>query len=666
MARSFGAEALGADGFAVRGPVSAAPAVGCALVELGSNQLGWTSAPVALNSDLSLKANRSGDTFTGDVAINRLWTSNPIGATHAFTISRQVSGAAAFTDNTPLMKMEHIANVAYPYAGFVINHNTTVPGANPGGSYLSLGGPTNSFGLQFDYLANVGTPNYQGDVRYMLTGAQSKHIFQVNTGATPTEVGRFDANGLLAGAIRSGGVGIKLGGTADIEFAPTDVDGVTDALIIRNSANLLDVRANGGLRIRNLANNANAPLSCESITAPSLNLTGAAGTVLLSASGNSVFQVQVGLNTVAGLNSSGVWALASGGGINFSSTANYNGVADIRAVRNAAGQLDVRADSGLRVRNLANSADAALTAGAGTFGSTVEVLGTSQRLSVYNTFTNVSNYERFSIAGTAGIGWTVGIEQAGTGSTNRSITINAGSAGLYLSQNGSQQLRIVGGVLQSAVSGGYEIDCGVNAPIYHFRDAVNSGMHLGSTTSGSRSVVMHTDGAAALTLGGSGTGRQATFAGGLTIGSVGSPVNSVFNGSIDGAIGLLVRPNATTSTGLTVRGLTGQTANIFEVQTSAVNPLFTVSQGATLTQGVQDARWTIPSAGLRNSEVGNGAGVWQTGYREAYNVSGVRAGFFGVTPVAQQSIAAAATDPATTQTLANSLRTAMLNLGLGV
>jgi hypothetical protein len=40
-------------------------------------------------------------------------------------------------------------------------------------------------------------------------------------------------------------------------------------------------------------------------------------------------------------------------------------------------------------------------------------------------------------------------------------------------------------------------------------------------------------------------------------------------------------------------------------------------------------------------------------------------GFLGAAAVVQQTLAAAATDPATTQTLANSLRTALINLGLG-
>lgn len=41
-----------------------------------------------------------------------------------------------------------------------------------------------------------------------------------------------------------------------------------------------------------------------------------------------------------------------------------------------------------------------------------------------------------------------------------------------------------------------------------------------------------------------------------------------------------------------------------------------------------------------------------------------KVGFFGATPVVQQASAAAGTDAATTLTLANTLRTAMLNLGL--
>lgn len=44
--------------------------------------------------------------------------------------------------------------------------------------------------------------------------------------------------------------------------------------------------------------------------------------------------------------------------------------------------------------------------------------------------------------------------------------------------------------------------------------------------------------------------------------------------------------------------------------------------------------------------------------------STVPVGFYGATPVAQQAVSAAGTDSATTQTLANSLRTALIALGI--
>lgn len=55
--------------------------------------------------------------------------------------------------------------------------------------------------------------------------------------------------------------------------------------------------------------------------------------------------------------------------------------------------------------------------------------------------------------------------------------------------------------------------------------------------------------------------------------------------------------------------------------------------------------------------------------RDAYaSLVGLKASdpiaFYGATPVAQQASAAAGTDAATTQALANALRTALLNLGL--
>lgn len=57
------------------------------------------------------------------------------------------------------------------------------------------------------------------------------------------------------------------------------------------------------------------------------------------------------------------------------------------------------------------------------------------------------------------------------------------------------------------------------------------------------------------------------------------------------------------------------------------------------------------------------AGAFATLLRVDYSGTTARLGVLGATPVARQSVGAAATDPATTQTLANNLRTALINLG---
>jgi hypothetical protein len=58
------------------------------------------------------------------------------------------------------------------------------------------------------------------------------------------------------------------------------------------------------------------------------------------------------------------------------------------------------------------------------------------------------------------------------------------------------------------------------------------------------------------------------------------------------------------------------------------------------------------------------ASALREGFRLESNGTVPLLGFFAVTPVARQTVGAAATDAATTQTLANNLRTALINLGL--
>ena len=73
------------------------------------------------------------------------------------------------------------------------------------------------------------------------------------------------------------------------------------------------------------------------------------------------------------------------------------------------------------------------------------------------------------------------------------------------------------------------------------------------------------------------------------------------------------------------------------------------------------------------SKVGDGVTAWtslayadEAGPRDDKRVGGAtsKIGFFGATPVVKPTVRAAATDAATTQTLANDIRTALIALGL--
>ena len=65
MARTFSpAEYIGSLEASIRAPESSAPAIGCALVEAGTNQLGWTASAVALDSAV---IHKTGDTMSGSL-----------------------------------------------------------------------------------------------------------------------------------------------------------------------------------------------------------------------------------------------------------------------------------------------------------------------------------------------------------------------------------------------------------------------------------------------------------------------------------------------------------------------------------------------------------------------------------------------------------------------
>ncbi len=98
---------------------------------------------------------------------------------------------------------------------------------------------------------------------------------------------------------------------------------------------------------------------------------------------------------------------------------------------------------------------------------------------------------------------------------------------------------------------------------------------------------------------------------------------------------------------------------IGNVATSGPNQCYLGSNATMLLRQSTSARWTQPATGQRNSEVGDGSGsVWQTGYREEYNATGIRCGFYNATPIARQEIDSGSA------TLAADLLAALTNLGL--
>lgn len=76
--------------------------------------------------------------------------------------------------------------------------------------------------------------------------------------------------------------------------------------------------------------------------------------------------------------------------------------------------------------------------------------------------------------------------------------------------------------------------------------------------------------------------------------------------------------------------------------------------------------WADSTDATRKGRLKAGAyagATWQEGWRVEAGAAEVLAGFFGAAAVPRQAVGAAATDPATTQALANALRTALIALG---
>lgn len=211
-----------------------------------------------------------------------------------------------------------------------------------------------------------------------------------------------------------------------------------DVLIRRNITGQLDIRADNGLRLRNLANNAYGDFQVRTVTLYSnLNLSGAGETFVPAAGGfgvnaNSGGTFQWGHSLTNGF-------LISHGNPKIGFALSADSAPDVCIVRNSSGPtLDTWAAGGLRVRNADGSAAAALDIG----GLTLRNSTTATRLDLYGTYTDASNYRRLYISSTTGGVFTLGVEGLGTGINDNELQVRFGNVDDY-----SNTLVSVGGIL---------------------------------------------------------------------------------------------------------------------------------------------------------------------------------------------------------------------------
>lgn len=152
-------------------------------------------------------------------------------------------------------------------------------------------------------------------------------------------------------------------------------------------------------------------------------------------------------------------------------------------------------------------------------------------------------------------------------------------------------------------------------------------------------------------------GSSATGSGvlGVLSGAGSSALEARYTGSATNVQAGLILRNSTSGTGATGTGC----AINFLAKTTTTNSRFQaqiVPSWAVATEGSQTGRLTV--------NVFDSAVVAREILRGEASGSAALLGFFGHGAAAQPTLSAAATDAATTQTLANSLRTALINLGL--
>lgn len=711
MARSFGAESLGANGFAVRGPVSAAAATGCALVETGGNQLGWTASPVALSSSLSNYLPTSGGTITDSIVIDQ--TNNPGYTAIPLEIhAKYAIGIDLYTHDN--------AGFRAPYINSYKSRGTK---ASPS--------PLTLTGYELDSLGGINFGGWDGSQYY--AGAAS--IFtQVSKNWSSTSHGAFISiygTRTAAGAspqqiIQFGGcdpTDLNAGGTTNdyniISYRPISFGGNKQAnpmltyalgtlgvpakflMKAADDSGYVDINAaSGGFSGDITQNNAGSDNTNYERWFQRWNSnrfelgtekggTGSNRTVrFISANdsfefydGNGNFRCMIGGGTLAMGSANGAARVGDQGQIPYS----FMGAGDtgIGIGSTTAGSRSlVFTTDGVAALTLGGSG----TSRAATFSGNV-LIGTAadngaqlQVRSSSNSTWAVDTYNSNSAGNSYGMqvrtnsatGTAFQVYRQDSATVLMAVQ-NGGAAAFAgtVSSVGSSAgpnttTAFIGQGTQFATS---KVDSDYAFTAFGTRSRLRT--ELISGDSSDFSIFTYNGSVLTESLRIKGTTQSATFAGDISANNhyavAGNPLNI---GTSDGQV-LNFRTNNTTRMFIDASGhLRTFSNNSYDIGTSTSSPRVVYANAVTvvgtITQGSNDARWTVTATGKRDSQVGNGSGTWQTGYREEYNVAGARCGFFGATPVAQQSIAAAATDAATTQTLANSLRSALINLGLCV
>lgn len=189
----------------------------------------------------------------------------------------------------------------------------------------------------------------------VIQGASGGHVAMGTTG-DPGMVGLTNGMGLSISASRFLGWGSS-------DNAVRNQSSVwTDTRLYRNTTGQLDVRGDNGLRVRNLANSADAAITCGNLFVnENLNTANLNGVGIGDGYSNNKVRI---INSASSI-SNGVSQLRLDNTlyIAWSGAPNSSGNVDLNMCRNATGQLDVRGDSGLRVRNYANSGWASFQSG---------------------------------------------------------------------------------------------------------------------------------------------------------------------------------------------------------------------------------------------------------------------------------------------------------------